>query len=180
MSDKPDLEASEARLRALTMERRLGVTADLEVLVDDDVPALLAEVQRLRDELEAEIASHGVAERDADFANAMRTNEQLEARVRGLEAENAALRRQVGELCPVGDLDTITSLRAEIALLQEQVARYKRLYDGVYGMLCGESLHRTVAEFTSQPAWVREYLGVYSGEGATAEGALGLEEGSDG
>ena len=122
MSDKPDLEAIEARLRALTMERRLGVTADLEVLVDDDVPALLAEVQRLRDELEAEIASHGVAERDADFANAMRTNEQLEARVRGLEAENAALRRQVGELCPVGDLDTITSLRAEIALLQEQVA----------------------------------------------------------
>lgn len=47
------------------------------------------------------------------------------------EAENAELRRQLSELCPVADFDTLTSLRAEKAHMAECIseleAEVKRL-----------------------------------------------------
>ena len=111
MSDKPDLEAIEARCSKATpgpwfVGVRTGYGGwplfslrDMVGPTEEETDAVREFIMHAREDVPA-----------------------LLARVRELGAENAALRKQVGELCPVGDLDTITSLRVEIALLQEQVA----------------------------------------------------------
>ena len=166
MSDKPDLEAIEARLRALTMERRLGVTADLEVLVDDDVPALIQRVRYL------DVARLGLMDalRDAriEVAQQRKRIEALEAQVAALQPD-ARLGRAVR-----GMEDNSLLLNASLGSMKHWQRYTDAKVEWMYGDRC------QIFAFLVGAGEIRE--DGYPGDDVwhhTPQAALGLEEGSD-
>ena len=179
MGDKLDLdlEAMERRVHTIQgteYDRSTWTGGMLDFITRTEMPALLNEAWRLRDELEAEIASHGVAERDADFANAMRANEQLEARVRKLEAENAALQpdARLGRAVR-GMEDNSLLLNASLGSMKHWQRYTDAKVEWMYGDRC------QIFAFLVGAGEIRE--DGYPGDDVwhhTPQAALGLEEGS--
>ena len=116
-----ELEETEASMTRFRNARDEGGWAYLKGVSFDDCPYLKPGSDGIISSDLIDAWSQGYATQ-RDYTELYDGNLALLARVRELEAENAALRRQLGELCPVGDLDTITSLRVEIEALKEQVA----------------------------------------------------------
>ena len=168
-TEQLDLEAIESRVRIIQgteYDRGTWVGGMLTFLASTEVPALIAAVRRQREEVAER------RERELHLMDLLR-NERIEL---------ASLQRQLGALCPVGDLDTITSLRVEIEALREQVAALEpdaRLGRAVRGMERGCGVHHMHCGDWAMLGVPDDFVSPDGTGDPSPDVLLGLEESSD-